>query len=274
MIMTCYGTAAAEGIPGLYCSCDVCRNARLMRGREIRARHLSTVDKDIQFDIGPDFFHQINCYGLEPRGIRHLLITHRHNDHLSLCALEMRRYPFAIPAAQPLQIVASKPTLDFIRSGIDDPQNELRLTFVLAEPFAPIWLDENTLVTALPANHIPPDGGAFMYLLERNGRKLLYAHDTGLLFPEVIKWLSGRQIDAASLDCTGVHNSAGPGHQQLSTCEETFALLKGNGALKQSAKCIINHFSHCGGATHEQLQEEASMRGWTAAYDGIQIEII
>lgn len=273
MILTCYGTAAAEAIPGLFCSCAVCENARAKRGKEIRARHLSTVDRDIQFDIGPDFFHQINCHGLEPRAIKHLIITHRHSDHLMQSTFEMRRHPFAIGGAKPLQIIASKQTLDFIGSQINDPNNELRLTLTVASPFVPIQLDEDTRVTALPANHALSDGGAMFYLLERSGKKLLYAHDTGLLFPEVIEWLSGRYIDAASLDCTGIYHSAGSGHLQLSTCEETFALLKRNGALKQDAICIINHFSHCGGASHEQLEAEVQKRGWIAAYDGIQIEI-
>jgi len=186
---------------------------------------------------------------------------------------EMRRHPFAIGGAKPLQIIASKQTLDFIGSQINDPNNELRLTLTVASPFVPIQLDEDTKVTALPANHALSDGGAMIYLLERSGKKLLYAHDTGLLFPEVIEWLSGRYIDAASLDCTGIYHSAGFGHLQLNTCEETFALLKRNGALKQDAICIINHFSHCGGASHEQLEQEARKRGWIAAYDGMRIGI-
>lgn len=273
MILTCYGTAAAEAIPGLFCSCAVCENARAKRGKEIRARHLSTVDQDIQFDIGPDFFHQINCLGLEPRAIKHLIITHRHSDHLALSALEMRRHPFAAEGAEPLQVIGSVQTLDHIKRETDDPQNELHLTYTPAELYKPLTLDEDTRLTALPARHIWPDGGAMIYLLERKGKKLLYAHDTGPLFAEVTQWLSTRQIDAVSLDCTGVYHGAGSGHMQLSTCEETVTLLKGNGGLKSDAVCVINHFSHNGGATHEQLEQEARQRGWTAAYDGIRIEI-
>jgi phosphoribosyl 1,2-cyclic phosphate phosphodiesterase len=273
LILTCYGTAAAEAIPGLFCSCAVCENARVIRGKEIRARHLSTVDGDIQFDIGPDFFHQINCHGLEPRAIKHLIITHRHSDHLALSALEMRRHPFAVEGAEPLQIIGSVQTLDHIKRETDDPQNELHLTYTPAEPYAPLKLDEDTKLIALPARHIWPDGGAMIYLLERKGKKLLYAHDTGLLFPEVVRWLAAQQIDAVSLDCTGVYHNAGSGHMQLSTCDDTVSFLKESGGLKSNAVCVINHFSHNGGATHEQLEQEARQRGWTAAYDGIRIEI-
>ncbi len=273
MILTCYGTAAAEAIPGLYCSCAVCENARAKRGREIRARHLSTVDRDIQFDIGPDFFYQINCLGLEPRAIRHLIITHRHSDHLTLSALEMRRHPFAAAGTEPLQVIGSAQTLEYIKKETDDPKNELNMIYTPALPYRPLRLDDDTSLTALPARHIWPDGGAMIYLLERKGKKLLYAHDTGPLFEEVTQWLSARQIDAVSLDCTGVYHSAGSGHMQLDTCEELVKLLKDSGAMKREAICVINHFSHNGGATHRQLEQEALQRGWTAAYDGICVEI-
>ena len=32
------GTAAAEAIPALFCTCDVCRKARKVGGRELRLR--------------------------------------------------------------------------------------------------------------------------------------------------------------------------------------------------------------------------------------------
>ena len=32
------GTAAAEGIPALFCTCEYCKKARQIRGKEIRTR--------------------------------------------------------------------------------------------------------------------------------------------------------------------------------------------------------------------------------------------
>ena len=112
-----------------------------------------------------------------------------------------------------------------------------------------------------------------IYVLERKGRKLLYAHDTGPLFPEVISWLSGRQLDGATLDCTGAYKGAGAHHMQLSTCGEAVSALHGNGGLKKDGVVILSHFSHGGGALHAQLEQEAEKRGWIAAYDGMEIEI-
>ena len=41
------GTAAAEGYPALFCSCDICKKARNAGGREIRTRTQSVVDNKI-----------------------------------------------------------------------------------------------------------------------------------------------------------------------------------------------------------------------------------
>ena len=38
------GTAAAEGIPALFCKCRVCQNALAVRGKEIKTRSQAIVD--------------------------------------------------------------------------------------------------------------------------------------------------------------------------------------------------------------------------------------
>ena len=38
------GTAAAEGIPGIFCQCPACRAARAAGGRELRTRSGAIVD--------------------------------------------------------------------------------------------------------------------------------------------------------------------------------------------------------------------------------------
>ena len=38
------GTAAAEGIPGAFCSCAICQEARRLGGRNIRTRSQALID--------------------------------------------------------------------------------------------------------------------------------------------------------------------------------------------------------------------------------------
>ena len=272
MKLTCYGTAAAEAIPGLYCSCGVCQEARRLGGKEIRARHMSAIDKDIQLDIGPDLFYHIYVHGFEPRRVNYLLITHAHGDHFSGDLLNMRTRPFALKLDQPMQVIGSRETIGFLRGALGGDVSAYGIKPVGISPYQTIALDEQTQVTALPANHAP-GMGAMIYLISRGGRRLLYAHDTGPFFPEVTGFLQGRGLDAVSLDCTGVYNGAGDHHMTLAQCEAMVSALMENGGLKKDAKVLVNHFSHGGGGLHRQLEQEARKRGWLAAFDGMETEI-
>lgn len=272
MKLKCFGTGAAEAIPALYCSCPLCEKAREIGGKEIRGRHLSTVDGVIQFDIGQDLFYQIQVLGLEPRKIRHLIITHSHSDHFDLDALNKRGSPFSLALDNRMEVIGSRETISLVQSGIEGDFAHQGLIPRAIRPYEAMALDGETMLTALPANHAPGTG-AMIYVLERKGKKLLYAHDTGPLFPEVISWLSGRQLDGATLDCTGAYIGAGAHHMQLSSCGEAVSALHGNGGLKKGGIVVLSHFSHGGGALHAQLEQEAEKRGWIAAYDGMEIEI-
>jgi phosphoribosyl 1,2-cyclic phosphate phosphodiesterase len=268
-----YGTGAAEAIPGLYCSCGICENARRVHGKEIRSRHLTTVDDDIQFDLSPDFFYHINALGMEPRTIKHLVMTHAHGDHFAPDPLNLRRPPFALTDVMPFQLICNETIARQAEASLEAGFAASNIHLVKIQPYATLALDGETTLTALPANHAPEAGGGFIYLLERKGRKLLYAHDTGIPEDEVFNYLSGRELDAASLDCTGAYKGAGAHHMHIPGCEKVVSRFMDMGALKKSAKVILSHFSHGGGATQADLEKEAGKRGWISAYDGMVVEI-
>lgn len=75
------GTAAAEGLPALFCDCETCRKARKAGGKEVRTRTQSIVDGKILIDFPPDTYTHALNYSLQLGKIRHLLITHSHMDH-------------------------------------------------------------------------------------------------------------------------------------------------------------------------------------------------
>lgn len=276
MKLKIYGTAAAEGIPAFFCSCPVCENARKAGGREIRRRHMSTVDEDIQLDIGPDYYEQIHTLGMDPRKIRSLVLTHSHSDHLMPWPLRMRRFPYNLTTEkqQPVQVFCSREVAEvFCAKMKTDDLKPFQLEIRTMNPYERLAVDAGTALTAVPANHALGEGGAFLYILERDGRCLFYVHDTGPLGEEVYEFLAGREMDGITLDCTGVYTGAGAQHHTLKDCDETIDHLRKIRALSADAKVIINHFSHGGEATHRQLEAEASSRGWMAAWDGMEVEI-
>ena len=72
------GTAAAEGIPGIFCDCDTCEKARKNGGEFIGTRSQSVVDNKILIDFPPDTYHHILTHGLKLHKIHTLIITHPH----------------------------------------------------------------------------------------------------------------------------------------------------------------------------------------------------
>lgn len=50
------GTAAAEGWPALFCSCNACLQAREKGGRNVRGRSQALVDGELLLDLPADTF--------------------------------------------------------------------------------------------------------------------------------------------------------------------------------------------------------------------------
>ena len=46
------GTGAAEGIPAIFCNCSICKNAKIIKGKEIRTRCQAIIDEEIIIDFG------------------------------------------------------------------------------------------------------------------------------------------------------------------------------------------------------------------------------
>ena len=75
------GTGASEGVPSLFCNCRVCKNARKVKGKEIRSRACFMIDDDLLIDFPQDVFFDALRYDLDFTAIKYLLITHTHCDH-------------------------------------------------------------------------------------------------------------------------------------------------------------------------------------------------
>lgn len=76
------GTAAAEGWPALFCSCNACLQAREKGGRNVRGRSQALVDGELLLDLPADTFSRTLEGRLDLTAVRHCLITHSHSDHL------------------------------------------------------------------------------------------------------------------------------------------------------------------------------------------------
>ena len=263
------GTAAAEGVPAFFCGCDHCRYAQRVGGIELRTRSGALVDDELKLDFGPDTLAHIYRYGLDFSHLEHVLITHSHEDHFTPADIAYRRRGFSHPPedAAPLKVYGNQAVCD----AIDQLQIE-GIESRLMTPFVPTPVGKWT-VTALKAIHmIGSQEQPLFYLIERDGKSILYAHDTGEFPEEDMEFLAGRRIGLISLDCTnGVKHFDYKGHMGIDHNLHMRELLLKNGAADGHTVFVCHHFSHNGLAPYKQVQ--ATAQGMLVAYDGMVVNI-
>ncbi len=269
------GTAAAEGIPGLFCNCRVCQNAIRVRGKEIKTRSQAIIDDKLLIDFPADTYMHILNYGLDLREVDHCIITHDHHDHFHPDDLWCRFEGMAHgTGAEPFHVYVTEAGYKRAEALHGDKIRSERVMLHKIVPFEAFDIEEYRIIP-LRANH-DPDADPVFYIIESRDRTLLYANDTGIFPEETWKYLESykRKFDLVSLDCTAMalpnwRNS----HMGLDTNKELYDRLCRMGLCDDRTVVYVNHFSHNGGLTHEELAIEAAKLGFGAAYDSLEVEI-
>ena len=104
------GTGTSQGIPVIGCQCEVCRSTDHHDQRFRTAALLSTQNKNIVIDVGPDFRQQM--LRTQTANIEAILLTHQHNDHI--IGLDDVR-PFNFMHNKNIPIYGTKAVLDDLR---------------------------------------------------------------------------------------------------------------------------------------------------------------
>jgi len=274
-----FGTAAAEGIPGMFCTCPVCENARKIGGKEIRTRSQALVDGKLLIDFPPDTYLHCLRDGLDLPSITALLLTHSHQDHLYAPDLANRKLGFAhvgeygVYFDEPFRIYATAKAMETVRRDDWDQLEERGITQLHEiEAFKPFQVDDFT-VTALTADHNPLSGPVF-WIIQRNGKTMLYGNDTGYFPEESWDYLANANLkfDFVSLDCTGmVLPGYRRGHMALPSNEEVRDRMIGIDCADGNTIFCAHHFSHNGKCNHEELAGKGAEIGFLVSYDGMEI---
>jgi len=267
MYITYQGTAAAEGVPAVFCDCEHCRFARAAGGKEIRMRSGALIDGKLKIDFGPDAYAQSLRYGQNYVAVEHVLITHSHSDHLAVEDLACIHPPYS-HREKPLKVYGDARVGEMLLPFCKE--NELE--FIQIKPFETYELD-GYYVTPLQAVHAVGSGEEpLFYLVERGGRSILYAHDTDLFTEENMAFLKGRHVDLISLDCTnGVLDLDYIGHMGITENLEMRRRLIENGTADENTVFVANHFSHNGLVSHEEMQKR--LPGFVVSYDGLTLRV-
>ncbi|MBP3634319.1 MAG: hypothetical protein J6J43_07075 [Oscillospiraceae bacterium] len=277
MKLTYLGTAAAEGIPGLFCQCKNCIRARELGGRNIRTRSQALVDDCLLIDFPPDTFLHTLYHGLDITKIKSCIVTHAHSDHLYAPDLEMRKVGFAIlPKNAPtFTVYAARRGYEMICESLKE--SRVQPERVQAEEVIPgeVFEVEGFRVLPLPAKHAPKTTPV-VFVVEKDGKRFGYFHDTSILPEE--SWVMLETLDGpmqlVSLDCTeGTMVEDSLGHMNLSQCIRTKERLLAIGAANEQTVFVLNHFSHNGENTlYDELLPYAEAAGFVVSYDGMTIK--
>ncbi|MBQ3096484.1 MAG: hypothetical protein IJC53_08645 [Clostridia bacterium] len=269
------GTAAAEAIPAVFCTCDVCRKVRKTGGKDVRTRCQTLLDDSLLIDFGPDTYHHCLTWGVDLSRVRDCIVTHVHQDHFQPAELTYLRRPFAVtPEDYPyFRIWGSEDIAPLVAETFANPR--IRGEYREIRPFNTYEI-AGFSVTPLKANH--GTAHPYVYLIEKEGKCLLYAHDSGLFPDETWEYLAGleKHLDLISFDCTGgtEDDLDYEAHMCLGRNVRCRERLKEMGLVDESTRCFVNHFSHNGkDVLWEDLEPQARAAGFEVTYDGLITEI-
>lgn len=267
------GTASAEGWPALFCDCEICKRARKIGGKELRTRTQALVDKKILIDLPPDTYMHSLMYSLQLGQVRHLLITHSHMDHFFPVELIHRHEHFGHYAEGILRVYGNEAVEKTFYDAVLIDRFQVHplddaVRFVRLEPFAGFMADGYHIIP-VPADHDKRET-CFIYVIEKEGKCFLYGHDTGMnLSREAWDCILGRTYDLVSLDATMGKNHSEEYHMGLPDVLTVLSRMEEQGCIRPDTVKVINHFSHNGKMTHEELEIFAEEHGLKAAYDGM-----
>lgn len=273
MKITYYGTAAGEGWPGIFCQCELCRQARRLGGKNIRTRSQALVNDDLLLDLPPDTYLHSLYNGLELSRVRSLLMTHSHADHCHAEDLELLREPFSHTYGGQMQVYGNETVGEAVRRACGSLGGEReRFQFHEAACNVPFGAGDYTVVP-LRATHDKRERCLF-YRIAQGDKAILYAHDTGAFTRENLDCLAQQpgKLSLVSLDCTCQKDRDGNNHMGLPDAVEQKERLLELGLADRHTIWVVNHFSHNGGWLHEELAAQAQRYGMIASYDGLSIE--
>ncbi len=279
------GTGAGEGYPGRWCECPNCAYARTHRGRNIRANSSAMLDDAVMLDMNGATFDSAARFGAHPSRAHTLLITHPHEDHLYPQELYWRRgrsdaSELSLPGLQALGSAprfTPLPSMTIVGNGYTEellsrayPDSApMEYGFRRVEPGDEVEV-HGYRVTALRGNHVRP-GYSTNYIIEKDGKSLLYALDTGGYDPDMREILRRHRLDLVVMEGTGGLSGCGDGHMCLEKNVYWRDWMMANGVIAAETPFVLTHLSPHWTPPHDRYVEIAAKAGLTVAYDGMEI---
>ncbi len=271
------GTAAAEGWPALFCECQACQKAKRLKGRNIRTRSQAVIDETVLVDFPPDVYMHVLNEKLQLSQISTLLVTHSHQDHFYPLDLILKGEPYAHnPMGNKLNIYGNGTVRALYERALREEDDTSNLAQIEQYHEIHLWEEVNTTdgyhITALAAAH-KENEDCLLYLVEKEGKCLFYANDTGWYPEKTWDKLKDKHIDLVSMDCTKGKGYCESCHMGIDNNRQVKRKMYQMGCADKRTKFVITHFSHNANLTQEDLESEVEKDGFLVAYDGFELEL-
>lgn len=270
------GTSASEGVPAVFCECDMCNEARRRGGRDLRTRSCAVIDEKLMLDFGPEAYVQSVRFGVHLSRIKYLFITHPHVDHFQMNNFNLRGGFWGMNLSEEvLTVYGGKEVAASMRDFLDRTARPIikpHLDVKEIHAFDTIELPEYT-VTVLRACHDPSLECLFYRIHSKtDGKTVLYMHDTENDIADSLEFLRGEHLDMVSIDCTTGDYYVPKGERHMgfrNNLEVRDALLK-NGCIDSSTRLVCNHICHHVGL-YDDLARILATEGFSLSYDGMTV---
>jgi phosphoribosyl 1,2-cyclic phosphate phosphodiesterase len=261
------GTGAADGIPALFGDDRVSAFAREHGGKDVRTRTAAIIDDHIKIDLPPDTHAQLLRDHLEAKDWTALIFTHSDDDHCSIDEIQYALSPFTKLDYLQFPIYANDIVGDMVRGRYPDWPMEI----VETRSFE-CYEHMGYRITPVRATHIPGED-CHNLLVQKDGKTLLYATDTGIWNDDTWSFLSPFKLDLLIIECTdGFDPTMYEGHLDIEECKHVVDRLRKASILKPDSKVVTTHHSVRGLATHSELEIALNPHGIEVGYDGLVLE--
>jgi len=287
--ITFIGTSAGEGYPGVWCECVNCRKARQWGGRNIRGNACSMIDDDFLIDFSAHFVAMAPRLGISPSKIEGLLVTHAHMDHFAPEFLEKRAMRLELrglsdeekmkhispnftelPLLHVFGNVYTRQKL-YAQPFVMEQEQNTNIAFHLTETGV-VQSFKDLTFTPVRAQHTNIYGYAHSYIIERGGKTLLYASDTGGYDDDMMELVLSKKYDCIIMEGTFGLGASVDGHMSLEKNRRMLKLFNDHGVWKNGVNFHLTHICPHWTPPHDEYAAMLQEEGIEVAYDGKVIE--